>query len=72
MLVQSWRSPDFKNEKYVVSYLLSGQGPASSLNSPAMFVLEYRSTENEIQLFAPGTHLSPASESHYYSYSMES
>ena len=42
---------DFKNEKYVVLYLLSGQGPASSLNCPAIFILEFPSTGNELQLF---------------------
>ena len=45
---------DFENEEYVVFYLLSAQGPASSLDCPAIFFLEYRSTENELQLFAPG------------------
>ena len=38
---------DFENEKYVVSYLLCGQGPASSLNCPAILILEYQSTGNE-------------------------
>ena len=33
-----------KNEEYVVSYLLSGQGPASSLNCPVILVSEYGST----------------------------
>ena len=38
-----------------------GQGPTSSLNCPAILVSEYRSAENQCQLFAPGAHLSPAS-----------
>ena len=32
---------DFKNKKYVAFYLLSGQGPASSLNCPAINTLEF-------------------------------
>ena len=45
----------------MVSCLLSGQGPASSLNCPVIPVLEYLSTRNEFKLFALGVHLSPAS-----------
>jgi len=45
---------DFKNEKYVVSYLLSVQGPASSLNCPAIFISQFPSTGNELQLFTMG------------------
>ena len=45
---------DFKNEKYVVSYLLSGQGPASSLNRPAVDILEFLFTGNELQLLTLG------------------
>ena len=41
----------------MTSNLLSGQGPASCLHGPAIFVLEYQSTESELQLFAPGAHL---------------
>ena len=53
---------DFQNEKYVVSYLLSGQGPASSLDCPAFLVLEYRSTGNESPIAYPGgARLPPAS-----------
>ena len=48
------RSPDFGNEEYVVSYLLSGQGRASSLNCPVIPVSEYRSTRNKLKPFAPG------------------
>ena len=44
---------DFENEKYLVSYLLSGQGLASSL-SPAIFILKYRSTGKELQLLTLG------------------
>ena len=43
----------FENDKYVVSYLLSGQGLASSL-SPAIFILEYRPTGKELQLLTLG------------------
>ena len=32
---------DLENEKYVVSYLLSGQGPASSLDCPTIGILEF-------------------------------
>ena len=52
---------DFENEKYVVSYLLFEQGPASSLYCPAIFILECRSSENKFQLFASGANLSSAS-----------
>ena len=52
---------DFKNEKYVVSYLLSGQGPASSLDCPVL-ILEYWSTGNESPIALPwrGAHLPAA------------
>lgn len=42
--VQWGKLPDSENEKYVVSYFLSGQGPDSSLNCPAILVLGYWST----------------------------
>ena len=42
--VRSGRSPDFENGEYVVSYLLSGQGPASRLHCPVIPASEYRST----------------------------
>ena len=45
---------DFKNEKYVVSYLLSGQGPASALDCPATDILEFLSTGNELKLLSLG------------------
>ena len=45
---------DLENEKYVVSYLLSGQGPASSLNCPAILILEYRFTGNKSPIAYPG------------------
>ena len=45
---------DFKNEKYVVSYLLSGQGPASPLDCPATDILEFLSTGNELKLLSLG------------------
>jgi len=36
-VLSSWEGLlDFKNEEYVVSCLLSGQGPASSFNCPAV------------------------------------
>ena len=38
--VQSGRSPDLQNRKYVFSCLLSWQGPASPLDCPAIFILE--------------------------------
>ena len=38
MHAQLRRSPDFENEKQVVSYLLSLQDSASSLHCPAIFV----------------------------------
>lgn len=34
-------SSDFENEKYVVSYLLSEQGPDSSPDFPAILILKY-------------------------------
>ena len=39
-----------ENEKYVVSNLLSWQGPASSLDFPAIDILEFLSTGNELRL----------------------
>ena len=60
--VQSRRSPDFKNEEYVASYLLSGQGPPPlSIVLLSIPVSEYRSTRNELKWFALRAHLSPAS-----------
>ncbi|KAJ8775921.1 hypothetical protein J1605_015984 [Eschrichtius robustus] len=41
---------NFENVEYVVFYLLSGQGPASSLNCPAIDILEFLSTGNELLL----------------------
>ena len=37
-------SPDLENKKCLVSYLQSGQGPASSLSCPAIVILEFQST----------------------------
>ena len=45
---------DFENEEYVVFYLLSGQGPASSLDCPVIDILEFLSTGNELQLLTLG------------------
>ena len=42
---------DFKNEEYVVSYPLSGQGSASSL---ALAVMEFLSPGNELELLTLG------------------
>ena len=50
--VQSGRSPDLQNRTYVVSCLLSWQGPSSPLNCPAIFILKYLSW---------GHHLAPTS-----------
>ena len=46
--------PDFENEKYLASYLLSGQGPVSSLNCPAIDILESLSTGNKLKLLSGG------------------
>ena len=63
-IVQSGRSSDFKKEKYGVSYLLSGQSPASSPTCPAINILEFQSTGNESPITLPWrTYLSPASKS---------
>ena len=43
---------DFENEKCVVSYLLSRQGSASSLDCTATDVSEFLSTGNEFQLLS--------------------
>ena len=63
--LSSWEGfLDFENEKYVVSYPVSGQGPASSLNCPAIVILEYWSTGNKSSIAYPGGgegHLPPAS-----------
>ena len=62
-IVQSGRSSDFKNEKYGVSYILSGQGPTSSLTCPTSNILEFRSTGNESPITLPWqTYLPPASK----------
>ena len=45
---------DFKNERYVVSYFLSWYSPISSLDCPAIDILEFLSTGNELQLFTQG------------------
>ena len=51
--LSSWEGLlDFKNEKYVVSYLLSGQGPASSFDCHAVDMLELLSTGNELRLLS--------------------
>ena len=60
MHVWSGKSPDFKNEKYVV-----WQGPASPLNCPATLILDFQSTGNESPVTLPcrelGEYLPPAS-----------
>ena len=38
----------------MVSYLLSGQGPASPLDCPATDILEFLSTGNELKLLSLG------------------
>ena len=45
---------DFENQKYVVSDLLSEQGPVSSLDCPVIDILEFQSTVNELKLLTPG------------------
>ena len=45
---------DFKNERYVVSYFLSWHSPISSLDCPAIDILEFLSTGNELQLLTLG------------------
>ena len=53
--LSSWEGfLDFENEKYLVSYLLSGQGPASSMDCPAIDMLEFLSTGNELKLLTLG------------------
>ena len=54
---------DFENEKYVVSYLLSGQGAASSLNCPARdnWNISPQGTNLQLLTLVRGTHLPPAS-----------
>ena len=58
---------DFENEKYVVSYLLSMWGPASSLDSVAIDILEFLSTENEVKLLTLGgsIYLRPQNEARF-------
>ena len=48
--VHMWskRSPDFEKRN-----MWSGQGPPSSLNCPAILILEFRSTGNESQIVLP-------------------
>ena len=57
------RSPDFKNEKYVLSYLLPGHSPASSLIILLLLVLEFQTPRKWISNWFTlweGTHLPPA------------
>ena len=57
------RSPDFKNEKYVLSYLLPGHSPASSLITLLLLVLEFQTPRKWISNWFTlweGTHLPPA------------
>ena len=55
-------TPKMRNN--VVCYLLFGQGPASFLNCPAIFILQYWSPGNESPIAYPGggAHLPPTSE----------
>ena len=47
----SWEGlPDLENEDYLVFNLLSGQGSASSLDCPAIHILEFLSTGNGFHL----------------------
>lgn len=46
------RSLHLQNEKYVIFYLLSGQG--SSLHCPIILILEYGSTGTNLKLLYPG------------------
>ena len=52
---------DFKNEEYVVLYLLSGQGPASSIILLLWSFCCYGVSVHTVQ---PGAHLSPVSLGH--------
>ena len=45
---------NLENEKYVVSPLLSGKGPVSSLDCPASDILEFLSIGNELQMISLG------------------
>ena len=47
-------SPDLENKKCLVSYLLSGQGPASSLSCPPIDILEFQSTGYESPFYPGG------------------
>ena len=42
-----------ENEKYMVSYLLSGQGPGSSFSCPAVLILVYWSTGEKCPIVLP-------------------
>ena len=56
----SWRGLlDFKNEEYVVSYLPSGQGPASSIILLLWSFCYYGVSVHRRETVQPGTHLSP-------------
>ena len=43
-----------RNEKYVLSYLVSGHGPASPLSCPVIDILQFLATENALQLLFLG------------------
>ena len=47
-------SLDFGYETHMVSYLLSGQSPATSFGFPAINILELLSTGSELKLLTPG------------------
>ena len=52
---------DFENKEYVVSYLLSGQGPASSIILLSWSFCCYRVSVNRGETVQPRAHPSPAS-----------
>ena len=51
----------FENEDYVVFYLLSGQGPASSIILLLWSFCYYGVSVHRGEAVQPGAHLSPAS-----------
>ena len=54
---------NLENKKYVVSLLLSEQGPVSSLDCSASDTLEFLSTGNQLQMLSlVGAHLLPPSK----------
>ena len=61
--MRSWGVFNFENEEYVAFYLLSGQGPASSIILLLWRFYYYGVSVHKGKTVQSGAHLSPASQS---------